>query len=114
MDTDIQKWITHINIHNTRKRKATFDEDNLIKELTFHSIESIINTIKKQKIKNNKLDLFLEGLKFVYTHSKKIYKRNKNIDTVLLINACASISIKIIDNIIEAKKMIKILMYLNF
>ncbi len=104
MDTDIQKWITHVNINNTRKRKAPFDEDNLIKELTYHSIESIISTIKKQKIKNNKLNLFLEGLKFVFTHSKKLYKKEKNTDTILLINACASISIKIIDDIIEAKK----------
>jgi ATP-dependent Lon protease len=104
MDPDVQKWITYINIHNTRKRKAKFDEDNLIKELTFHSIESISNTIKKQKIKNNKLELFLEGLKFVYTHSKKLYKKDKNTETILLINACSSITIKILDEIIEAKK----------
>ncbi len=103
MDTDIQKWITHINISNTRKRKANFNEDNLIKELTYYSIDSIINTIKKQKIKNKNLDLFLEGLKFVFTHSKKLYKKNRNINTILLINACSSISIKIIDDIIEAK-----------
>lgn len=103
MDPDVQKWITHLNIHNVRKRKAKFDDDNLIKELTFYSIESIINTIKKQKIKNKNLDLFLEGLKYVFTHSKKLYKKEKNINTVLLINACASISIKIIEDIIETK-----------
>ena len=107
MDTDVQKWITYINIHNTRKRKAKFDEDNLIKELTYQSINNISTVIKKEKIKNNKLELFLEGLKFVYIHSKKLYTKEKPTDTILLINACASITIKLIDEIIEAKKNTK-------
>ena len=77
MEPDIQKWITHINIQNTRKRKAKFDEDNLIKELNYQSIDNLSTTIKKEKIKNNKLELFLESLKFVYIQSKKIYNKDK-------------------------------------
>ena len=67
MDNDVQNWITHVNINNARKRKAKFDEDDLIKEMTFNSIESILKIIKKEKIKNSKLELFLEGLKFIFT-----------------------------------------------
>jgi ATP-dependent Lon protease len=110
MDQDVKKWITHININNTRKRKATFNEDNLIKELTVHSIKNISNTIKKEKIKNNKLELFLTGLKYVFTQSKKIYAKNtksKNNEAALLISACSAITIKIIDEIIEAKHTTK-------
>jgi endopeptidase La len=107
MEPDVQKWITHINIQNTRKRKAKFDEDNLIKELNYQSIDNLSNIIKKEKIKNNKLELFLESLKFVYIQSKKIYKKDKHTDTVLLINACSSTSIKLIDEILEAKKYTK-------
>ena len=110
MDNDVQKWITHVNIHNTRKRKAKFDEDDLIKELTFNSIESISRIIKKEKIKNNRLELFLEGLKFIYTHSKKIYEKknkSKNVEGTLLIGACSSVTIQILDEIIKASKKTK-------
>ena len=117
MDQDVKKWITHVNIYNTRKRKAKFDEDNLIKELTFHSIENISNIIKKEKIKNNKLELFLEGLKFIFIHSKKLYEKknkSKNVEATLLISACSSITIQLLDEIIDAKKNTKKFNILKF
>jgi ATP-dependent Lon protease len=109
MDTDVKKWLTHVNKPNinSRKRKANDNnEDNLIKELTFHCIESINNTIKKQQGKIKNIKTLLEGLKYMYTYSKEMFSKKKG-ETSILICACISITIKLIDEILEIKKTTK-------
>ena len=98
MDSNIKKWLSNFKSEN-KKRKL--DDDSLIKELYYYSVQTIIKVVKQNKVKNNTLELFLEGLKFIYTHTNKKYIKNKSTDVILLINATTSISIKLIDKILE-------------
>ena len=50
IDNDVKKWLIHVKTSTiNRKRKGDFDEDNLIKELTYHSADILFNCIKKEK-----------------------------------------------------------------
>jgi ATP-dependent Lon protease len=116
IDNDVKKWLVHVKTSNiNRKRKADFDEDNLIKELTYYSTETLFKSIKKEKFNKKTLKLFLESTKFVFTQSMKIHSKNKN-PNILLANACSSISINLIDEILEEinkNKKFNILNFLN-
>jgi hypothetical protein len=96
---DVKKWITHIS----KRKRDDINEDNLIKELTYNSIQSLMNAIKKNKVNNKNLDLFLEGMEYMFKNSKETFKGEKNKDIILLVNACGAISLKIIQDIKENK-----------
>jgi hypothetical protein len=97
INNDVQKWLIHVKTSNiSRKRKADFDDDNLIKEITLNSIKSIMKIIKAEKVNNKNIKFILEGFKQVKLNSNKLYNKNKDKNIMLLINACTSISIELI------------------
>ncbi len=98
MDSDIKKWLKHFNSPN-KKRKL--DDDDLIKELKYYSIETIIKIVKQNNIKNKTLELFFEGLKFIYANTNNKYNRKSTEEAKLLINASTAISIRIIDELLD-------------
>lgn len=103
MDTDVKKWLTHIKTNNSRKRKADFNEDNLIKELTFYCIETITNTIKKEYNDKININTLLDKMKYMYIHAKGYDKKTKT-DLDILTNAYISINISLIDELLDIKK----------
>ena len=90
MNNDVKKWL---NNFNNKNKKRNLDNDDLIKELNYYCIQTIIKILKQNKVDNKNNLLFLEGLKFIFTHTNKNYSKNKDKDIVLLINACTTISI---------------------
>ena len=107
MDIDIKNWLAHINKTTSKKRKRNDNDDMLVNELTYSSIESIIEILKENKINTSELDEFLDNVEFIFTGTKKVFesdpKIRKNKDVYLLLSACVSISLDIINKIREAK-----------
>ncbi len=102
MDSDIKKWLKYFNNpNNSSNKKRKLDDDDLIKELKFYTIETIIKIVKQNNVKNKTLELFFEGLKFIYANTNNKFTRKANNDAKLLINASTAISIKIIDELLE-------------
>jgi hypothetical protein len=117
MDNDVKQWLKYMR---TSKRKRNDTDDNLIKELTFNSIDSLLDIIKQNNINNKNIDTFLTGMKIIYIDTKKIIDKDtdlkKNKELLLLLNACLSISVNIINNIFNAKRKnnkLNIIKYLN-
>ena len=119
MDTDIQLWLSHIN----KKRKHGDNEDQLLKELTLNSIESLIELINLNSITKKDLHDFLDGMEEMYIATLMYFenenKINKNKDFMLLLRACTNVSVELIQDIRNAymqggnKKMFNIITYLN-
>ncbi len=111
MDIDVKKWLTNIK-STSRKRKADYNDDNLVKELTFHCIESITSIIKKEYTnnKNININVLLEKMKYMYNHTKDLSKNKKHqrltnsSDLDILTNAYISINISLINELLEIKK----------
>jgi len=115
MDSHIKKWLAYMKNSNKKRKLDDIDENELIKELKYYSIETIIKIVKQNKVKNSRLELFLEGLKLIYTNTKKNYKAVDK-DTTLLINASTVISLQLINDILEEFKntpKFNLLKYLN-
>lgn len=108
MDIDIKNWLAHINKTTSKKRKRNDNDDMLVNELTYSSIESIIEILKENNININELDDFLDSMEFIFTGTKKVFesdpKIRKNKDVYLLLSACVSISLNIISKIRDAKE----------
>ena len=87
--------------NNSSNKKRKLDDDDLIKELKYYSIETIIKIVKQNNIKNKTLELFFEGLKFIYANTNNKFNRKANNEAKLLINASTVVSIRIIDKLLE-------------
>lgn len=101
MNNDVKQWLKYMKHSNKRKRDD--NDDKLIKELTYNSIDSLLDIIKENKISKKNIDSFLIGMKMIYIQTKKHIEKdnqlNKNKEFYLLLNACISTSIELIDKI---------------
>jgi endopeptidase La len=125
MNTDIDKWINHINgnkinTKSTKRKRDDNDEKNemIINELVYTSVENLINLIKNFNNKSyntdEQLDNYILGLKATLKNSLKLLSEKKllsgdlsksdNINMCLLLRASISIKIDTINLLIEEKK----------
>lgn len=115
MDSHIKNWLSFIKTSNKKRKLEQIDEDELIKELKYYSIITIIKILKQHKINKKTFELYLESIKLIFINTSKNYKSYDK-KTKLLINASSSISINILNDIlVEFKKTPKfnLLKYLN-
>jgi len=115
MESHIEKWLSYIKTSNKKRKIDDINENELIKELKYYSIETIIKIVKQNKINKKTFEIYLESIKLIYINTSKKYQSNDK-KTTLLINASTAISIKLIDDILEAFKQtdnFNLLKYLN-
>ena len=73
MNTDIKNWLDHIN-KTSKKRKRNDDNEYILNELTYNSIESLIEILTEDNIKANELDDFLETMGFIFNGTKQVFE----------------------------------------
>ena len=83
-------------LDNPRKRKRyNVEEELIIKELTFNSIENIHEMLIHKNINQSNLTAFLNNLETIYKQSRTILlkdlKNKTNKETVILLHLCMSI-----------------------
>lgn len=110
MDNNIKKWLTHMNTTTGRKRKRE-DNDMLLNELMYNSIESIIKQLSENKIRSSEFNNYLTNLELIFTGTRKLFdqdpKIKNNKDIYLFLNACISVSLNIICKLKEEKSKTK-------
>jgi ATP-dependent Lon protease len=110
-DVDIKNWLAHINKSTSRKRKRDDNDDTMLNELTYNSIESIIEILTENEITTTELNDMLDNLEIIFSGTKQVFnndpKIRNNKDTYLLLCACISISLDIITRLKEEKNKTK-------
>jgi len=118
MDNDIKKWLAHINKSTGRKRKRDDNDDMILNELTYNSIESIIEILSENDVRTTELNEFLDSMEIIFKGTKQVFDADSRIknnkDVYLLLNACISISLDIISKLKEEKSKTKRFNPINF
>jgi hypothetical protein len=118
MDNDIKKWLAHINKSTGRKRKRDDNDDTMLNELTYKSIDSIIEILTENEINTTELNDMLDDLEIIYYGTKHVFNNDPNIknnkNMYLLLSACISISLDIISKLREEKSKTKRFNPINF
>ncbi len=118
MDNDIKKWLAHINKSTSRKRKRDDNDDMMLNELTYNSIESIIEILSENDVRTTELNEFLDSMEIIFKGTKQVFDADSRIknnkDVYLLLSACISISLDIISKLKEEKSKTKRFNPINF